>query len=143
MTPAAFQKRMTRLADNVPRNANDIKKRVAKAVTRKVVPDTPVDTSQARSRWQGALNASPVDVYGPYYPGKHGSTAGPSTEKSIQVIEQVIDRAQPGDTIIVGNNVPYILRLNNGYSKQAPAKFIERAIHNGILSLRGLKVLRG
>lgn len=143
MNPQAFAQRLTRLADSVEDNVNALKQRVAKEIGRKVVPATPVDTSLHRSRWQAALNASPVAIYPAYFVGKHGSTAGPSTERAIQNIELVIDRAKPGDSIFIGNNGPAINRLNNGYSKQAPAGFVQMAMRNGVLQMRGVRVIRG
>lgn len=136
-----FARRMGMIADSIPPRANTIKKMVAKAVTRSVVYATPVDTSQARSRWQAGINASPVAVYGPFFPGKFGSTAQPSSEAAITAANVEIDRAQPGDTVIVGNNAPYINRLNDGYSKQAPANFVQRSVGDGIRTLHQQRLL--
>lgn len=137
-----FAQRINKIADAVPGNVNGIKQAVARSILRTVVLDTPVDTSQARSRWQVGINASPVAVYGPFFPGKGGSTAQPSSEAAIEAGNAEIARSLPGNTIIVGNNVPYIRRLNDGYSKQAPANFVQRSIANGIRALRGMKVIR-
>lgn len=136
-----FGDKALKLADSIPRRANVIKQVVAASVLETAVTATPVDTSQAKSRWQVGVNASPVAVYGPFFPGKHGSTAQPSSEAAIRAGQIVIARARPGDTIIVGNNVPYINRLNNGYSKQAPANFVQRSASEGIRKLHGLRLV--
>lgn len=43
--------------------------------------------------------------------------------------------------VYIVNNAPYIGRLNDGHSKQAPRGFVERAIQAGIISTTGNKVL--
>ena len=35
-------------------------------------------------------------------------------------------------SVFVSNNVPYILKLNDGHSQQAPAGFIQTAIHKAV-----------
>lgn len=37
-----------------------------------------------------------------------------------------------GQTVHVGNNVPYINRLNNGWSNQAPAGFVDDAVQEAV-----------
>ena len=37
-----------------------------------------------------------------------------------------------GQTVHVGNNVPYINRLNNGWSDQAPAGFVDDAVQEAV-----------
>lgn len=133
---------MGRVGDTLPARANRVKQIVAASVLETAVTATPVDTSQAKSRWQAGLGVAPDAVYGPFFPGSHGSTAGPSSEAAINAGRVVIMRAQPGQTIFVGNNVPYINRLNNGYSKQAPANFVQRAASQGIRALHGLRLIK-
>ena len=38
-----------------------------------------------------------------------------------------------GQTIHIGNNVPYINRLNNGWSNQAPAGFVDDATQEAVV----------
>lgn len=37
-----------------------------------------------------------------------------------------------GQTVHIGNNVPYINRLNNGWSGQAPAGFVDDAVQESV-----------
>lgn len=137
-----FADDMGRIGDTLPESANTIKKLLASAVLETEVRTTPVDTSQAKSRWQCGLNAAPDAVYGPFFPGSHGSTAGPSEAAAINTGRLVIQRARPGDVVFVSNNVPYINRLNDGYSKQAPANFIQQGVSAAIRLLAGLRLIK-
>lgn len=40
-----------------------------------------------------------------------------------------------GQTVHVGNNVPYINRLNNGWSNQAPAGFVGDAVQEAVTTI--------
>lgn len=142
MTPEAFANRMKQIANAVPANANAIKKHVASVFVIKVVPGTPVDTSLHRSRWQVGISGPATSIHEAFFKGKHGSTAEASTDKAIQLAQAQIDRVLPGQDIYVGNNGPAIRRLNEGYSKQAPARFIEVAAREAIIAMHGLAVIR-
>lgn len=78
---------------------------------------TPVDTGRARASWniaQGAPNTSvPPEA-------KKGEKIPTPTMPSLDQI----DGTQP---VFVTSNVEYMTYLNEGTSKQAPAKFIEFA----------------
>lgn len=77
---------------------------------------TPVDTGRARSNWLPSLNSPDVRIV---EPGQKPD-AGP-----------ILNSYNIGDTIYMTNNVPYIQRLNDGWSKQSPAGFVEDAIEAG------------
>lgn len=89
---------------------------------------TPVDTSQALSNWDVTLDAPAHDKHGPYYHGVAGSTQRASAAETIARAKTVLKNKLPGQKIFITNNQPYIKRLNEGYSAQAPAGFVERAI---------------
>ena len=80
---------------------------------RQVTISTPVDTGRARVGWKPSIN-----VPSSYVPpeGKYGMPAIPK-----------LGTITVRDTIYITNNLPYIKRLNNGYSRQAPARFVESA----------------
>jgi hypothetical protein len=44
--------------------------------------------------------------------------------------------------IHLNNNLPYIIPLNQGWSTQAPAGFIDMAILDGLAAIRGLSITR-
>lgn len=88
---------------------------------------TPVDTGWARANWIPAIGPGPSNPVG----------SRESVSQSAQ---------QAGRSLIAGyqlnrgvctitNNVPYIVNLNFGSSKQAPAGFVQAAIEKAIADL--------
>lgn len=114
----SFSRRVRAYAGDVPVVGNEIKKAIAKEFLTNVVPATPVDTGQARSNWNVSLG-SPSFVTRP--------TEGRSGDAALQRGVRAIGRAQAGQGIHIANGLPYIQRLNEGWSAQAPSGFIERA----------------
>lgn len=83
----------------------------------KVTYRTPVDTGRARASWNIAQGAPNTSV--PPVPAKGETIPAPGMPSLDQ-----IDGSQP---VFVTSNVEYMKYLNEGTSKQAPAKFIEMA----------------
>lgn len=89
---------------------------VALVVDSELVNTTPVDTGRARSNWIPSINVvNPV-------------TVEPNNKPSIA---PVLKEFKITDTILISNNLPYIRRLNEGSSKQAPAGFVDAAVAKG------------
>ena len=92
-------------------------RRAALAADAALVRATPVDTGRARSNWIPSLN---------------------SPDYRIVDINQKPDLAaavanmKPTDTIFITNSLPYIRRLNDGYSAQAPAGFVQAAVQSAV-----------
>lgn len=133
-------------AAEVQRGTTVIVRRAARAIDRGVVFGTPVDEGTARSNWVATLNVPFSGVIPAYAPGsKLGIAERGNAQGAIVQASGVINQYQAGRTrtIHFTNNVPYIERLNNGSSLQAPAMFVQRGIQAGIVSLKGVRVLRG
>lgn len=110
----------------------------ARAVIFYLVYETPVDTSKALSNW--GLSIKSVGAYrDAYVAGAGGSTRDPSAEAAIAAAEAVLKRVRPGQVLTLFNSAPYIQRLNDGYSKQAPAGFIEKSFIIGQRAAEGQK----
>ena len=96
---------------------------------RQAIIATPVDTGRARMGWNTTIN-EPSNEVPPPAPDSHkgkskgGSEYYPMPKIKASLIAGVVKIT---DKIYITNRVPYIGRLNNGYSKQAPARFVERA----------------
>jgi len=75
---------------------------------------TPVLTGRARDSWNASLNSNDKIDAG------NGQT-------SI-LPHSILSTMQIDDPLYISNGVPYIQHLNNGSSKQAPKRFIEKAI---------------
>ncbi|AXC34262.1 tail completion or Neck1 protein [Escherichia phage Shy] len=89
---------------------------------------TPVDTSKALSSWEVTLDAPSSNVGKAHYPGEKGSTRNASAAETIAQAKAVLANKKPGQKIYITNNQPYIKRLNDGYSAQQSAGFVERCL---------------
>lgn len=98
-------------------------------VTAELIERTPVDTGWARANWIPALRM-------PSTAG--GSSAGGSADTIAQEAGQseILAFKLADGAIFVSNGVPYIARLNAGWSDQAPAGFVEAAIDKVVTEAR-------
>jgi hypothetical protein len=129
-----FAQRIRRVGDRIATNADKMTRKAALAIDATVVLATPVDTGRARGNWQVELDNA-----------KEG-TVEPQDRSGQAAINQgkgVIAQYN-GDTskeIHITNNLPYIGKLNEGHSAQAPAAFVEKAVMVGVEAVRGSKLL--
>jgi len=128
-----FSNVMQDIAKDVDRNASRIVRKVALAVDATVVLATPVDTGRARANWQVGLD-QPVTGWEEKY--------SPSGRESIDAARQQIDRYTSQNTSLnITNNLPYIGKLNDGYSAQAPSGFVEQAVMIGVDALKDASII--
>ena len=126
-----FSKRMRSLGQSVEHNSREGVKRIARATVIELINRTPVDTGQAASNWQVGLGSFPA---GP----KFGFTDIPAARAlALAMIEQ----RQAGQNVYISNLLPYIGRLNAGYSAQAPAGFVENALVQARAIARNIRLL--
>lgn len=94
-------------------------RKISLGILSRLVLASPVDTGRFRGNWQ-------VDI------GRDPTAELPDEDKSGTVTlargTATILGAAPFKEIILANNLPYGPKLNDGYSKQAPAGFVEAAI---------------
>jgi hypothetical protein len=105
--------------------------------TANLIEDTPVDTGWARANWVPSIGraiavrkteeADPAIV-----PGQRAQQ-----QASIARVSTTY-RLKQG-SVFISNNVPYIVRLNEGSSDQAPSAFVQSAITRAALDLRTLR----
>lgn len=120
--------RLDKKAEVISVAASDHAVKVALTVVGDLAYHTPVDSSQALSNWDVTLDSPATAKHGPHFPGKQGSTQKASAQETIDRAKRILATKQPGQRIFITNNQPYINRLNNGYSAQVPAGFVERAV---------------
>jgi hypothetical protein len=95
-------------------------KQLTLEVTANLRETTPRDTSWAASNW--------IPNIGTPIRETDGSRTGVSSARSEAGLAQVATKYRLVDEpIFISNNVPYIQKLNNGHSKQAPAGFVQIA----------------
>lgn len=107
--------------------------RLALNITANLVEDTPRDTGWAAANWVPAIGVSRDTTEG---------TEPTPQEVAARASEQaaattaLFSYRLPRGAIFINNNVPYIPRLNDGYSRQAPAGYVQNAIRRGVNKTR-------
>lgn len=81
-----------------------------------VIRATPVDTGRARGGWQTGVGSAPEG---------DNKRLDKSAAKSIAEVEQNTP-AGAGQVTYLANNVPYIMNLEQGTSKQAPEGMVRK-----------------
>ncbi len=95
----------------VPKRLASVQRSLALIGLRKLVEVTPVDTGRARANWQVGNDNVPA-----------GEVGGEIDKRTAVITRErpTIQAIQPFSKTAIVNNVPYIERLENGSSKQAP-----------------------
>jgi len=94
-------------------------KKIAFDVSRAVIIRTPVDTGRARANWLPSINKFSDSVSDDR--DKSGSSA-------ISAAQAEASRVDIGDKFTLANNLPYIQKLENGSSDQAPAGMLSISV---------------
>jgi hypothetical protein len=76
-----------------------------------LVKNTPVDTGRAKANWN-------IDI----------NTVDTSKTENTTSQHKNITKTKITDTVFVSNHLPYIERLDQGYSQQAPSGFVDQSI---------------
>lgn len=127
----------------VARHIQAVKDRVPKLLRsfgvefyRQVTIATPVDTGRARYSWTCAVDRPDFTITAPAPDGWEGQSSGGAAYYSLDATRAANyftpDKVHADSTIYVANALPYIEKLNNGYSRQAPARFVELAFENAV-----------
>jgi hypothetical protein len=90
-------------------------RKVALDIGSRVVMRSPVDRGQFRNNWFAGVGQPVV---------KTTEAVDKSGAAAIAGIGTVVATARLGDVVYVSNSLPYALRLENGWSKKAPAGMV-------------------
>ena len=125
----------------VVNSLSDFLDQLIKAITLDIVANvkaapseggTPVDTGWARANWVPRIGAPFEGTAGDRAQAEAGNVNESVGQGGIaQVATQYKVEKGP---VHITNNVPYIQRLNDGSSRQAPAGFVQRAIVKAVTS---------
>lgn len=133
----AFSKKMKKLALQIEEGSAAVQTGAAEHLSRHLTQeDTPVKSGQARNNWLLSVGTPDTRII------KEDSFDASGTERHDKN-KYWIDKHKPGQDIYISNNLPYIKRLNEGWSKQAPAMFVEAAIQKTNEFIKRAKVLLG
>lgn len=145
MTLGELNDRMLKLAATVEGAGPESVRRMAMRVLTGVVMGTPVGNP---ALWK--FPAPPGYVGGRARANWFISSGGPHTQPTNEIDasgSNTIARGSAdiasfsGGTLYLTNNVPYIVLLNNGWSKQAPIGWIEQVLNNARDKLKTESVL--
>ncbi len=120
---------VARVTGQVARFTEKLITTITLEITATLIEVTPVKTGWARVNW--------VPRIGTPFAGTAGSQAAADQGRINQgpqragIARMTNYRLKQGNIFIV-NNVPYIGRLNDGSSSQAPAAFVQTAIFTGL-----------
>ncbi|AUR86680.1 neck protein [Vibrio phage 1.088.O._10N.261.46.A1] len=94
---------------------------------------TPIDFGWASANWWISIgspttgNDGQLDADNPAVVGAREGQQASSVARFVTSYDYT-----NGQTVHIGNNVPYINRLNNGWSDQAPAGFVDDATQEAV-----------
>jgi hypothetical protein len=103
----------------VPKAHRDFYRKVSLQVLTGVVTRTPVKTGFARGNWQVSGGSPPMNTVDRY------DKTGDST---IRAGKNRINKLDPYGKSFISNLVPYIHKLENGASDQAPSGMVETTL---------------
>ena len=134
--PVGNRKQVTAIGRDLERFVERVTVKITLDVTANLIEDTPVDTGWARANWVpsvGKPSRRPAQLFSGRTPS--ASVQAAAAKQSLgqaQALGYKLDRGR----VFVNNNVNYITRLNDGYSRQAPAGFVQRAIRKAVTTIR-------
>lgn len=104
--------------DNQIISIEQVQKKIIIEFFKRIILKTPVKTGQARSNWQCSISAP-----------ESGTTENTNSNIAIIKMTDIVLGASNEDiTYFLTNNLPYIERLENGWSDQAPQGMIKTTI---------------
>lgn len=115
----SFALDLKKFAEKAGANAEQVVRRATLEVARGVVMRTPVDTGRARSNWQfgdGEVPSGTLDE------------TDPQGSATLTKLSAAIMQSRVGGVTYVANNLPYALRLEYGWSQQAPSGMVRNTL---------------
>ena len=115
----SFAANLNKLCERAKDKAHIVVRKTAFELQGMMIDMSPVDTGRFRSNWAvglGAINTS-TDAA----PDKTGDAAKGRAQAALQ-------GWKPGQTIYLSNSLPYALRLERGWSQQAPSGVVRLTV---------------
>lgn len=111
-----------KIESKMARNLNQGIRATLFEVSIAIIKDTPADTGRARGNWQASIGRGATKEI-----AVNNQRSGEA--KAIADVDQNVSVAV-GDLYYLTNNVPYIERLEFGWSKQAPSGMVRKNLQN-------------
>ena len=117
---------ISRFVQKAQGNLDLVVRKVALDLFSRIILKSPVRTGRFRGNWQVAIGSIPSGVID--LTDKDGTA-------TISKVQAEVLNLKAGDIISLINNVPYSVRLEFGYSKQAPSGVVRVTIleYNGVV----------
>lgn len=109
----SFAAQMKAFEDLTTDKAEKVFRKTCFEISNEVISNTPVDTSRAKNNWFPDINK---------FSGETTETT--NKQGSISLVTNATPKLKIGDTFTLSNNLPYIVRLEYGWSKQKPNGFV-------------------
>lgn len=116
---AGFAKDIAAWSDKTRVKIETAIRKIALDVFTEVVLKTPVDEGTARGNWLVAIGEIPTGTI---------EFDDPTGTATISKIQAETMKLQAGEVIYLTNSLPYILRLENGWSQQAPQGMVKLTV---------------
>lgn len=115
----SFTVSIGRLVDKAKGNIDLAVRQAVVLAAQGIVLDTPVDTGRARGNW--VLGVNRIDA-------TTSANTDKSGEATIRKIANGMPRAAAGGIYYITNSLPYIQRLEDGYSQKAPSGMVKTTV---------------
>lgn len=115
---ASFSQDVAGFVDRAELTINDTYKIAAEKYASEVIRKTPVDQGFAKGSWSVGINGNPKR-----FRERADKVGNFTVTRAIQAIAKV----KPGDFIRLATNIPYMTRLEYGWSKQQPNGWVRAA----------------
>lgn len=110
---------------------------------------TPILTGQASSNWRFSVVDPALEFYRQtalsgtmFNQSRPADTSGKAKAEARSLLQKDIDsRFNIKSRMFITNSAPYISRLNDGYSPQAPRMFVEKALFQNLKIFRRRRYL--
>lgn len=119
-----FDAKLTDFARRIKVAPEKVVKKISFQLFRRIIEKTPVDTGRARASWNISIGRADPSVAPE---GEYRSNPGGLAAKAMQVMAGYgADGRLP--VVIISNNLPYIVELDKGSSKQAPVGMVALSV---------------
>lgn len=115
----SFALDVSKFVEKAKKNPEKVMRQVSIKLFSAIIKATPVDTGRARNNWfaSGGIPSQETTTYG-----------APQGTATIQRATAVINTATDWSEFTLTNNLPYIQRLEYGWSQQAPQGMVRTNI---------------
>ena len=111
----SFASDIAKFANKTGQSMQQVKRVVFFQLAESIVQLTPVDTGRAKGNWQPSLGS---------FKGGTLETLDKGGSGVLSQVQSVAAASKGDDTLCLVNNLPYIKRLEDGYSGQSPSGMV-------------------